>query len=96
MHAKAKKIVITTEKHELFVLLNGHQPIYRFCGECKCEVELLSIDLAVSLVQKRTHELFDLIERGVIHTTETATGHLLICKQSLARRRFDVKSSPAT
>ena len=87
MSEKAKKILITTEKHEIFIVRRGHDTaIHGFCPECKVEVEMLTFDAAVSFAQKQTRELFELIERGVIHSVETTTGHLLVCKSSLARR----------
>ncbi len=85
MHAKSKKILITTETHELFILRkNRREAIHEFCPKCESKVELMSIDTAVSFAQKGTRQLFELIESGSAHSIETTTGHLLICKNSLA------------
>ena len=84
MVSKSKKILITTQRHEVFIIRqNGDKAIFGLCPECGLEVELLNLDTAVSLAQKRTHELLALIEGGAVHSIETTTGHLLICKRSM-------------
>lgn len=84
MSPKAKKYLITTRTHEIFIMRYERQPtIYGFCPECQKEVVLLTSDSAVTHSGKRARELFGLIESGVIHAIETASGHLLICRDSL-------------
>lgn len=84
MTKKSKKILITTEQHEIFIIRNGHhQAIHGFCPGCQQEVELLNLDTAVTFAQQPTRELFELIERGAVHAIETTTGHLLVCQNSL-------------
>ena len=82
---KAKKILITTERHEIFIVRqNGHTTIRGFCPACGVEVEMLPFDAAISFSGIRGRDLMRESEIGVIHSVETTAGHLLICKSSLA------------
>ena len=84
MVAKRKKYLITTESHEIFIVRrNSKQTIRGFCPDCQKEVEMLTLDLITTQTGKPTRELFPLIEKNLIHSIETATGHLLICLDSM-------------
>lgn len=84
MGKKAKRIVITTENHETFVLrTDGREHAYGRCGRCGGEVEILTFDQAVSLSGIRMREMVHLTETNELHVIETSSGHLLICKASL-------------
>ena len=79
-----KKILITTETREVFIVrLNGGSRIRGFCPRCEQEAPLLTLDEAVSFSALFTRELIRRIEQGVVHAIETASGHLLICRNSL-------------
>lgn len=80
----AKKILITTESHEVFILRTDHlDHAFGHCRDCGREVEILTLDRAVSVSGIRTGELVRLAEAKKIHSIETSMGHLLICKESL-------------
>jgi hypothetical protein len=82
----AKKIFITTESHEVFVLRTGTSEwAFGNCRDCGSEVQILTLDGAISLSGIRTGELVRLAETNEIHSIETSTGHLLICKKSLEK-----------
>lgn len=84
MPAKAKKFLITTETHEIFIVRrNGRNAVKGNCGECGQEVELVSIDTAVTLTGIGAIELFRSLERGLTHFVESTEGHVLICEPSL-------------
>ncbi len=84
MSAKTKKYLITTEKHEFFVIRgNQDKKMNGFCTFCHAEVELLTLDSITTETGISTRILFQLIESNLIHTIETASGHLLICRNSL-------------
>jgi len=79
----AKKILITTESHEVFRLhINSDRGAAGYCSLCKAEVELLSLEQAVSLTQIHTRELVQLADASEIHAIETDTGHYLVCSDS--------------
>lgn len=81
----SKKILITTESHEIFILRAGSKESFRgFCSGCGREEELLTLDQAVSTSGIGAKEIFWLAESGRIHAIETDTKHLLICLVSIA------------
>ena len=85
MQAKSKKILITQESHEIFVVRKNRQPsILKFCIECGNLVEMLNLDEAVSFAEMSAAEIIRLISLRHIHSVETNTGHLRICKKSLS------------
>jgi hypothetical protein len=82
--ANAKKIVIRTESHETFILRTSTKGrAFGRCGQCDREVELLSIDQAVSSSGLKTKELLRKIDEKEIHGLETESGHIFICSESL-------------
>jgi hypothetical protein len=82
---KAKKILITTESRERFILrIRNNGRAIGHCGRCEKEVEMLTIDQAVSASGIKTSKLIQLIDSGEFHGIDTASGHLLICAPSLA------------
>ncbi len=84
---KPKKILITTDSREIFILrAKGKSEIRGFCADCGRETEMLSLDEAVSFSGIRTLEICRQISEGgggKIHFLETASGHLLVCRDSL-------------
>ncbi len=85
MPLNTKKYLITTEKHEVYVVRQNNLPIEEFCNDCRMVVEMLNLDAAVTHMQIRTHEVFRLIELGKLHSIETHSGHLFVCKNSIFR-----------
>jgi hypothetical protein len=82
--ANAKKIVIKTESHETFILRTGSKgKAIGFCDMCGKEVEMLSLDRAVSVSRIKTEELVRKFTRKELHGIETDSGHMLICSESL-------------
>ncbi|MGH7783875.1 MAG: hypothetical protein ACREO5_08580 [Candidatus Binatia bacterium] len=83
----AKKILITRETHETFILrINNKNRAFGFCPGCENEVEIVSLDEAVSISGLRTSELVRRAEIGSIHAIETEGGHLLFCRESMEMR----------
>lgn len=84
----AKKILITRETHETFILrINNKNRAFGFCPACRDEVEIVSLDEAVSISGLRTGELVRQVEAQLIHAIETEGGHLLFCKDSMIVQR---------
>jgi len=80
----AKKILITTESHEIFILRTYSQKrAFGLCRSCDREVEMLTLDQAVWQSGLRTNVLVQMAESGAIHTIETRSGHLIICAASI-------------
>lgn len=59
---------------------------------CREDVELITIDEAVSISGIRTGELIRRAEANDLHAIETDSGHLLICARSvrdMVRKRLE-------
>jgi len=83
-HVNTKKILITTESHEVFILrTDTSDHAYGHCRDCGREVEILTLDQAITYSGIRTGHLIRLTEANRVHSIETSMGHLLVCKESL-------------
>lgn len=84
MITNAKKIFIETERTETLVLrLIGKASLTAFCEACGAEVKMLDLDSAVNCSGRTARELIHEIESGAIHSSQIASGHLLVCETSL-------------
>ena len=93
MPAKSKKILVTTKQHEVFIVRrNPRNIIQGFCPECEKEVGLLTLDEATSTTGRRTRDLIQLVEKGLVHSLETESGHWLICLNSLKEQLEKTKT----
>lgn len=80
-----KKISITEERREIFIVrLHGKSNVRGFCASCAAETDLLTLDEAVTFSGTGTREIVRQVESGAVHSIETSSGHLLICRSSLA------------
>ncbi len=84
MPLNTKKYLITTEKHEVYVVRQSNLAIQEFCTDCGKVVEMLSLDAATTQMKIRTREVLRLIELGKLHSIETISGHLFVCKTSIS------------
>ncbi len=82
--ANARKISITTESREIFIIsgIEGGN-LLEHCSGCANTVEMLTLDQAVVVADMPARELIRQIESGAVHSMETASGHLLVCEASL-------------
>ena len=84
MPTDTKRILIETESREIFIVrMNGKEVIRGFCGSCAAEAEMFDLNAAVSFSGIGARELIRQIEADTIHSSEIASGHLLICETSL-------------
>ena len=80
---RAKKILITTESHEIFTLhVNSGRGAVGFCRLCDADVEMLSLEQAVTLTRIHTRDLVRLMDSHEVHAIETESGHYLVCADS--------------
>ncbi|HUR99036.1 MAG TPA: hypothetical protein VMZ26_13300 [Pyrinomonadaceae bacterium] len=87
----AKKISITTESRETFIVRRiGEFGVRGFCESCAGDGEMLTLDAAAVVVGRPTRELIREIDAGIVHSIETVSGRLLVCAASLFN---DLKSS---
>jgi len=84
MARKAKKLLITTFSHELFIVRAGGDTAIRgFCPVCESEVDLLTLDAATSAAGVTGRQLIGRLATSEVHSIETVNGHLLVCRRSL-------------
>ncbi|MGH9900487.1 MAG: hypothetical protein ACRD68_01470 [Pyrinomonadaceae bacterium] len=105
MTTKAKKILITTESREVWIVRRrGGESVRGFCPRCAAEVEFLTLDTAVALAGVGSRQIHRWIEGGRVHFAETPAGSVLICPRSLSERpagarrgkRATASASPST
>jgi hypothetical protein len=80
----AKKILITTESHELFIVRRRSSAVpQHICPICSAKGCGLTLDDAAALAGLSALELVRSIETSAVKAFEVACGPLLICQQSL-------------
>ena len=72
---------ITVETERLVVVHRHRRTAW--CSNCLHYVEMLSIDEAALLARVNSRTIFHWAESGVVHSSETFEGLLIICKASL-------------
>lgn len=72
----------TVEKSERF-LIRRRKTFFAKCSECECEVKMLSMEAAAEATGVSQRMIYRLIEADRIHFTETESGNLLVCVDSL-------------
>ena len=84
MTSKGKKLLITTRKHEIFIVRGSQNTtIHGFCPRCKTEAEMVTLDSAVRVSEINGREVIKQIAANEIHSIETASGDLLVCRECL-------------
>ena len=79
-----KKILITTESHEVFILRIGERErAFGYCEGCGHEVEMLTLDQAVTECRIKTSDLVKMVVNQAVHALETQSGHLIVCDESI-------------
>lgn len=75
---------MTYRRSEIVVIRSGQaRAVVDRCPRCAMTVEMLSIDSSVDLSGCGTRQLFEILEVGLVHSIESASGHLLVCRRSL-------------
>ena len=83
--SKRREITFEIERR-LIIKRQSRQKTILFCQVCQTDTERLSTDEAALLFGFRSRAIFDWVEQGSIHFTETTEGILLICRQSLEEK----------
>ena len=84
MMKNAKKVLITSAASEIFILHHERQKAIRgFYEICEAKTEMLDLNSAVNVFSLGTREIIRRIEMSAVHSAETTSGHLLVCKESL-------------
>lgn len=71
---------ITIEKERLVIVNRRRRDAW--CSVCGRRVEMLNVDDAAIFAQVNSRTIFHWAESGVVHSSETPEGLLLICPHS--------------
>jgi len=86
MNTNTKRILIETDSHETVVVrTSSPRIVIAYCESCGIEAEMLDLNSAVTRSGCGARELIREIDAGSVHSSQTPTGHLLICANSLQR-----------
>jgi hypothetical protein len=77
---------ITVETRRV-VVIGGGGPMWRWCTTCDHEVRMLTPEVASAVANVKTREIYQWVERGLVHFSEAADGLVLICTASLLEHR---------
>ncbi len=79
--------MIETDVRETFSVRIGRNHLVRiYCEACGADDDMLDLNAAVTATGIPASDLLERIAAGVIHSPQTATGHLLICLRSLKQQ----------
>jgi RNA polymerase sigma factor (sigma-70 family) len=91
--AEVKKILVTTESHEIFIIRSSSESRARpFCPNCTAKKQMITLDEAVRGSGQSAREVVGRVENGELHFRETDDGGLLICADSLFDEKNDFAS----
>ena len=71
---------ITVERDRLVVVSKRRRDAW--CATCSRQVEMLNVDDAAIFAQVNSRTIFHWAESGLVHSSETPQGLLLICPHS--------------
>jgi hypothetical protein len=87
MSRNARIILIETDVRETFSIRIGRNHlVHIYCNSCGADHDMIDLNAAVTATGIPATDLLERIAAGAIHSPETATGHLLICLNSLKRQ----------
>jgi hypothetical protein len=89
----AKKILIETECRETVVVRTSTpRVVIAYCESCTIETEMLDLNAAVTRSGRGARELIHEIDSGRVHSSQTPSGHLLICANSVQPADANLKT----
>jgi hypothetical protein len=76
---------ITVETERLLVIPRSKTSFDGWCGQCQAEVKLIGLEEAAAIAGASQRAVFRWAEAGEIHFTETASGRVMFCLNSISR-----------
>jgi hypothetical protein len=80
---KRRTTRVFIEKHEFWVVRHAEPPCRAPCSACGVEAEHLAAERAARAAGLTLRALCRMVEAGLLHSTETPDGSLLVCVNSL-------------
>ena len=79
---KSRRTKVTVERERLLVISRQRQ-VEGWCEACRAEVRMTGVEEAAAVAGLSQRAIFQWIEAGRLHFSETPRGALLICLNSL-------------
>ena len=80
---RKRKTEIVVERDQVLVIRRLDRQEPRWCAECGGQAQLVNIDEGAALIGISARAIFRRVETGQVHFTETETGALFVCVNSL-------------
>jgi hypothetical protein len=77
---RRREITLETER----IVIRGQLPEINWCEACAASTPMVTAEQAAALIGEETDHLSHRVEQGLIHSTRTLTGALMICLRSLS------------
>lgn len=87
MNRRTEKTVITVETFQRTTVHSRREARIAWCDRCAAKTAMLEPDAAAAHLQITTRQIFRLTEAGDVHYSETESGALLICGNSLSIKK---------
>jgi len=82
---RKSRTVITVETEEVWIVRNRRTAVRTWCSECGRQTTLVTLAEAVALGGVSSRVIYRRVESGGIHYSETPSGLLLFCANSLPK-----------
>jgi hypothetical protein len=78
---------ITVETERVLVIRRRYRAVEEWCAGCKETVLMIRPDQAAAVAGRSLREIFSEVEAAALHFVEKPDGMLLICLNSLLKRK---------
>jgi len=83
MTTKREKLTITAETVQRTTIRWRRTLTVAWCNECAAQVSMLTTSEAAAIAHTTLRAIFRHVEAGELHFVESASGDLLVCRNSL-------------
>ena len=86
---KKKGTEITVETERVLVIRRHYRVVEEWCDGCQDSVLMVRPDQAAAVAGRTLREIFNEVEAAALHFVERSDGMLLICLNSLLKRKAE-------
>ena len=80
---KRKRTEIVVERDQILFIRRLDNRIAQWCAQCSDPAQMVSVDEAAAIVGLTARAMYQKVEMGQVHFTETRDGLLLVCLNSI-------------
>jgi hypothetical protein len=80
---KKKKTEIIVERDQVLVIRHPGPRAPQWCASCGEQAQMVSVDEAAAITRLTERTIYQQVESGQIHFSETTDGSLLVCLNAL-------------